>query len=837
MLVVGGGPAASPEDPVAVELWVCSGAGDERPDEHGAAHLLEHMLFKAPSCGAPDLAAVIEGHGGDINAFTSHDETVIHAVVPRRAAAAATRAILTAALEPAFDPEEVAEETEVVVEEIHESADDPAQRVFREVWTRLYREHPYGHPILGTAPSVRGLGPAGLRAFHRRVYVGHRMRLVVSGPVRPGQVRRWAEPLAQIPAGRRPRRPRRPEPATRPRVQVWRADAHEAHIVMAWAVPAGLTADAVALEAASIVLGHGDASRLTREVRRGAGLATDVRASWLPGRSASTFMVSASGPVRGVAGAVEAMAREVRRLRDEGVTTDELDRARAVLLADRVYGRETVAGQAQAAGGAASLWGTPAAEATHETLVRQLDVPALRRALSRHLVDHTVVCGLVVPKDAPKGLAARVRRVWAGGRPRVRAPRAGREEGPVQAADLAGGLRLRLVQRPDLPMVAGWVVWPGGQLTESARLAGRSVLLARMLTRGTSRRDGELVAEAIDGRAAALDGFAGRSTMGLYFECLTADLDAVLAVARECAAGPRFDPVEVARERGLMLDELRAAMDDLGHWAHQRALAALYGAHPLGRPRMGTAGTVRRLSAPSLTQAWQQVRAAGGPVVGLCGDVDLARARALLAGWTDGARGRPARLPRPQRPPKPAPRRVHSHRERAQVHLVLAYPGIALDDPGLPALDLLLAVLGGQSGRLFMALREREGLVYHVSVSSAETVGAGHVTAYAASSAEKFSRTEQVLRHELARVREAGITSDELERARAHLLGRWASSLQRRSRVAAAVAFDELTGLGCTHLFDLPARLGAVTTEQVRVVARRVFDPRHEVRATVGPRR
>jgi Predicted Zn-dependent peptidases len=190
---------AEPHGPapvLALQLWFCTGSARERPAEHGAAHLLEHMVFKgAGRFGVGELSARIEGVGGDLNAWTSFEHTALHATVPAPHLDVALEVLGAMGCAPTLDPDELARERAVVIEEIRGSADDPMQVLADATRARAYGGHPYGRPILGTAESVAALDVAALRAFHERFYSPQNAVLAVAGPVAPDALRdavaRW----------------------------------------------------------------------------------------------------------------------------------------------------------------------------------------------------------------------------------------------------------------------------------------------------------------------------------------------------------------------------------------------------------------------------------------------------------------------------------------------------------------------------------------------------------------------------------------------------------------------------------------------------------------------
>lgn len=839
----------------AVQLWVGAGTSAEQDDEHGCAHLLEHMLFKpvprallprgVAGTGPVDLASALEALGGDSNAFTSHDETVVHATVPARVAAIAAEVIAAATLRPALAAATLAQEREVVVEEIKQYDDEPGQRVFQALLRRLHGRHSYARPVLGLAREVRGHTPARLRAYHRRVYAGSRVTLVVVGAVDvAGVVGAARRALGDLPRARPlPDEPHPPGTHRGPRVHLRRADVQEAYLMFGWPAPAAGDPEAPAIDVASVVLGHGEASRLVRETRRGAQVVSEIGCACESLRRGGSLIVTAHTTAAQAEAATAAIFAQVRRLRDEPIAADELARARAILESDQVYRQETVQGRAHALGYNATAFGELAHERVYYAALAQLTPEAVRAACARALAPAQACVSAELPaaKTTPAALerlAARLAAQAPARAPaRARPPKLALDRFGVAALTLPNGLRVRARVDRSVAMAAGWLVWPGGQQREPAALAGAAATTAALLTRGDARHDGDAISRMVDDRAAALDGFAGRSSLGLRWESLARDVPAILGLALECAGSPRFPDDELAEERRVALQELAAEADDPAQLAIRAMLAALYGDHPLGRPLRGTPAGLRALTGPRLRTLWTREHPPGAAVLAVVGDLDLdaALAQIRLALGT-GPRGQ-ARDRRPPAPPaRPARRERVIYKDREQAHVALGFRGLRLGDPREPALDVLCAVLGGQSGRMFAALREAQGLVYEISVSSVEAVDAGHVMVHASTSQDKLQRARAAIAAELERVVAGPVRPDELQRARAWLIGQHESGQQRRSRVASALALAAAHGLDHARHFLYPRRVAAVTAAEVWALARQIFDPAHRVVALVRAR-
>jgi predicted Zn-dependent peptidase len=165
-------------------IWVGAGARDEEADEHGISHLLEHMAFKGTRRrSARGIAEEIEAVGGDINAATSVEHTSYNARVLAEDMPLALDVLSDILAEPAFDPEELAREHNVIEQEIGAALDTPDDLVFDLFQERAFPGQPIGRSILCTPDSVRSFGPEKLRTYLGRTYRAPKMIVSAAGAV------------------------------------------------------------------------------------------------------------------------------------------------------------------------------------------------------------------------------------------------------------------------------------------------------------------------------------------------------------------------------------------------------------------------------------------------------------------------------------------------------------------------------------------------------------------------------------------------------------------------------------------------------------------------------
>lgn len=817
----------------AVYLWLPHGAAAERPQEVGLAHLLEHMLFKgAGEHGVSEAAARIEGMGGDLNAFTSYEQTVLHATLPAGREREALALLAEMAFAPRLDPEELEREKKVVIEEIRGAQDDPTDRLAERLRQAAHRGHPYGRPILGTEATVSALGVEDLRRFHRAFHRPADALVVLAGPVEaaalaPGIDQLLARFERGEPAPPPPRAPARPEATA-----FVLPGFEERTIELAFPIPGLRHEDLPALDLLATALGDGDASILVRRLRDELDLAMDAWAALETEPDAGLLVVGASPRAGKAAACASALMSELLRAASERLPPASLERARRAILLSRIWERETVDGRASRLAWYLASFGDPAEEQRFEARIAATSAEAVRQAAARWCRPEAAIAGAVAPRRELSARALRERVLSAAApAPRPAPP-------PTHRVVLRNGLVVVFEPDPEAEVVALSLVGVGGALLEPARLAGLGSAWASLLSRGADGLDAAELAVAIEDLGMSLRSWRARNSMGLDLRVPARGLPEAVDLLGAILRAPAFAPEELERCVDD-LDEARASLllDDPGGLAWSLGWAGLFPGHPWGRLAQGTEASLRRIRPAHLRSYHQRGMAGENLVLGVTGAVDperfLPRLQRALGGLPRGAPIQPA----PPAPPARFLRRLHRRSPREQAHLVLAFPAPGHGDPRAPALRLLEGVLGGQSGRLFLRVREERGLAYDVSCSASEGLGGGALLVSAAVDPRRRAEAWAALEATLAELRESLLPAEELERVKARVVDGALLGLQRAADRAAQIATAERYGPGADHWREALRRPRAVTAEELRALAGELLRPDRRVEVEVRPGR
>lgn len=343
---------------VALGIWVKSGSRNERVEEHGIAHMLEHMAFKGTeNRTAYQIATDIEDVGGEINAATSVETTAYFARVLKDDMPLAVDILADIITSSKFEEEELEREKQVVLQEINATQDTPDDIVFDYFTETAFRHQTIGRPILGTPDSVRSFTSDNLRSFMNEHYSADRMIVIAAGAVEHEQfVREVESRLGSF-------RAHSVAPLTDLANYVGGdfreyRNLKDAQVLIGFEGRAYHMRDYYASQILSIILGGGMSSRLFQEVREKRGLCYSIYAFHWGFSDTGLFGIHTATNEDGLAELVPVVLEELYKA-SKNISQKELDRARAQYRANLTMSRESPSSRMQMIARQMSLYGRP----------------------------------------------------------------------------------------------------------------------------------------------------------------------------------------------------------------------------------------------------------------------------------------------------------------------------------------------------------------------------------------------------------------------------------------------------------------------------------------------
>lgn len=815
---------------VSAQAWCASGSIHEgKWLGAGLSHILEHMLFKGTETrGVAAIAQTVQGIGGRMNAYTSFDRTVFFIDAPSAGWRTCLDVLADAMFNATLPEDEYVKEQEVIRREFAMGFDDPNRMSFQSLFEQAFAAHPMRHPVIGHLDVYNRLTRQDVLDYYRARYVPNNLTFVVAGDVRFEEVRgalgelikgETRQPLPDVFIPQEPR-------------QLGRRELHEpfaterTHLRMGFHIPPITHPDLYPLDVLGTLLGDGRSSRLHRRIVERECLAESVDAFAYTPSEAGLFVISAVCDPDKRDKVVAAALDELVRLGREGPTEAELDKAKRQALGGRLEELQTMSGQAAEIGTAWFVARNLAFADEYLERLGAVSAPDVTRVIRDYFREDNLTVISLNPKEAPAAAAGTAEA--APPRPEITVDR------------LANGARLIVRRNPKVPLASIRVVFRSGVLQEDPSKNGTSRLAAACLLKGTRTRTAEQIASEIEDLGGSIETAGAYNSAVVAVDVLSRDLARGMEIASDVLLNPSFPPDEVDKEKDKQLKAIQAERDQVMAVCRNVLRKNFYGeAHPYAMNPLGSEDTLRALSPGGLRAFHQSLCLGSNTVIAVFGDVDPAAARKMAERQFGSIPvGDAPPVPKAIAPPNASgPRRVEEEMDKNQAVIQIGFPGIAIDSPDRFAMEVLTEALADMGSRLFIRIREEQGLAYFVGAAQSIGLIPGHFVLYAGTSPEKIDGVVTDLLAEAAKIRASGLTDDEIARAKTKLIAAQQMAQQKNGNYAYAVALDELYGLGADFEQGYADRVRAVTPDQIKAVAGRHLTEQACVIAIIRPKR
>ncbi len=822
-----------PDSPVvAVITYVKTGYFDEIDRLSGISHVFEHMFFKGTK-RRPDPEAIAQetkALGGVLNAGTGYESTSYYVVAPAEAFETALDIQFDALTDPLLDPEELARETEVVIQEAHQKLDSPWAYSVEKMFELSFDKHRIRRWRIGYPDQLRAITREDVVNYYSERYSPQNIVLCIVGGVESGLALQVAERLyGAIPARTLVENPS-PEEPEQVDMKYTRlsGDINQRLLHIGFHAPAITDSDFYALSVAVDILGDGRSSRLHQNIMERQQLVSSIGAFYSSYADAGIVTITAEALERDGRKVVASVFREIERLVAEPIHRDELEKIKNTIESDYFFDQEQVLGRANRLAYFEALGDYKKSDEFTERLHAVTSDDIARVAAKYLTVDRATVLEYVpsgeeLPSYTKEELAeASKEAVQAVAAPSVVV---GSSEDHLRRAVLPSGAVLITQMEPTSSVVGVSIYFKGGRMCENPDLAGITELALRTSLKGTARYSAEDIARRVEFLGTAI-GTSNRSDFfGYSLRILSKNLDEGLQILFDVIAEPSFPPDEIEKEREALKSDIRRLQDSSFSYASDLLTEIAFKGHPYSLPDQGREETISALTRDQVAFWHSAICSPDAAVVSIVGNIRVNEVTKAVDELF-------ARLGK--RPPvcvvMPAvfPQEIRENvieRDRAQTAAALGFPGAAADDPERFALDVASAISSGLGGRLFAEVRGRQGLAYTVSTGSHVAASSGMFVIYTATSPENEVKAREAIFAELMKLREEPAEVEEVERAKSYLKGSRLISLQTSAARAGSLAVHEIYGHGLDGTKEYLEGIARVTPQDVLNTAVRHLNP------------
>jgi predicted Zn-dependent peptidase len=402
---------------------------------------------------------------------------------------------------------------------------------------------------------------------------------------------------------------------------------------------------------------------------------------------------------------------------------------------------------------------------------------------------------------------------------------------------LDNGLRVLTADMPSVQSVTCMIMLAAGSRYETPDTNGIAHFAEHMFFKGTERRPtAQDIGMEVDGLGGEFNAFTSKEYTGYYVKCAADYRDRALDVLVDMLRNSKFEPEEIEREKGVIVEEMNMYYDTPRDFIGGVYDELLYGDQPLGWDIIGKKETVRAATRETFLGYVDRWYKPERMVVGLGGRLDgdpLETVERLLGDLEPQATGAPQPV---ELGANGGPRVTIHHKDSDQAHLCLGVRSHPLGHPDRYALQMLATVLGtGMSSRLFTEVRERRGLAYYVFAHNQSYTDAGSLYSQAGVDITRADEAVETIRNEFRRIADEAVPSEELEKARALAKGRFVLRLENPQGMTLYGLSREVLEGHVEEPDEVLAGLDAVTVDDVQRVAQDVIGSNGLNLALIGP--
>ncbi len=841
---------------VSAQVWVRTGSADEGRGEEGISHFIEHLVFKGTrKFGVGEIASTIEGSGGELNAYTSFDQTVFYISISKHFADVGLECLSEMMGFPKFDPVEIDNERGVVIEEIKRGNDSFGRRASQQMFSTTYHKHAYGIPVIGYEKNVLKWSAKKIVDYYHSRYSPQNMFLVVVGDFSSPEMKKKVQKyFGEFKAYKMHKSKRTKEPKiTKPRFSVEKAAFEQNSMYMAWPTPAINHKDIPALDLLGMILGQGDSSRLTERLRLQEALVNGISSSVFSSKDPGLFVVSMSYQIENLEKALNAFNEVIAKVISQGFEQSELTKSMVNMQSSNLYSMETVEGLARKIGDAEFSMHDPKSFEQYLKDLAKVTLKDLDRVFKKYIQAKSMVVTAMTKDDAKK--CEKILKAWhksfdlllkktkiskskksVSKKTTIRFALKKHKavDNKTKVVKLKNGIRLLLRPSFETQVISVRASSLGGMRFEPEHLEGMTELCSRTWTAATKTRNEAQINEEMELLGAGIGPIAGRNTMGLNLDVLAPFEQKASELYMDLLVHPQFPQEIIEREKQLQLQQIKHRNDNPAQVCMRQMSAEIFKDHPYSRDPMGSNESLIKIGNAEITKFWQQQMNCQNITAMVAGavDVDLWVDAFEKAGQVLGKGQKWNKQFAPHYPQQNIYKFTESQKE--QCHLAIAYPGLTLENDERFALHLIESILSGQGGRLFIELRDKNSLAYSVSPLRMEGLDAGYFGAYIGCTPDKAPKALEMMRVEFSKLCDKKIGEEELLRSQKYLTGRHDLDLQRVSSLAASILYDDIYGIPFDQTFHLAEKYFSVTAEEIQTVARKIFSGKSVI-SLVGP--
>ena len=807
---------------VSAQVFVRAGSALEgKYMRAGLSHYLEHVVAGGTTRSFTEEQAKerIRAMGGTTNAYTSFDRTVYYINTGADHWQDALDLLLSYVSENVIDPKEVAREKQVIQQEMKLGESNPNNELWKLFIQTAYQKNPVRYPVIGYEEVFVQQSRDALLDYYQQRYQPENVIVALAGNVQAPEVLQFvAEKTKNF-------LPRISEQAALPEEPLQgsaRWEEKEVPIARLVQVMIGFPSvnayekDLYALDVLAEIMGEGETCRLQCRLKEEQNKVFSINASnWTPAFVRGQFIISLSLPPPQWPSVMKDIQEEIDGFKTTPITESELDKAKKTAIAQHVFEQESVSARASSLASSYLLSGNPYFDDEYVDGIRSVTKEEVQAVAQRYLVHDRMNVAVIKPQSAEVQNAAATE---------CQPPKTP----PVEFSRMDNGLRTLVKQDTNLPIVTLQLYGTGGISLETLDRPGLSAFTAALLTAGTKSMQKLDLLRKVENAGGEISAQSDNNTFHVSIQVLKEDFDWALDILADIAQNAQFPQDEIEKQRQDTLIAIRKIDES---W--QAEVIRLFKKNYFRKTsyvndRLGTPESVKAFTREDILEFYRKMVNPIHSVLAIYGDIDPQETKRLVQEKFGQWGGVPVAKTMPDEThPIGASRTVEVKNEKNSSALFIGTNGLDINNSERPVLDVLTSVLSGggsPAGRMFDSLRGGDrNLVYTVSTFPFYGKSAGFFGVLTQTTMANLPKVQELIQQNLKQLKVEPVPESELAKAKETMLVELKLARQTLGSQASDAALNEVLGLGWDYSRHYPDLVNAVSADQVRDLARKLF--------------
>lgn len=808
---------------VTIDTWIKTGAINENDKNNGVSHFLEHLFFKGTKTHPTgEIDRILESKGAVTNAATSKDFTHYYITIPSKYFDMAMDLHSDMLLHPAIPPNELEKERKVVLEEIAKDANDPSEKVYDNLNDMLYPAHPYKRKVLGTEDIISKIPRDEILNYYQTHYGPQNMVTIIIGDVNPQHALDKVKEDFKVAPRKIVKNINKPEkPLSSKKVKIDYQPVQSGYLLIGFRGANAFEKDTYALDVLSTILGEGRSSVFYQSIKEQKQLANTISASNATFREDGIFTISASFNPENSDRLQEAISKEISNIQTQGVTQEQLNRAKSILEKDTYFARESISNISSEIGYTTVLTDNPRYYDQYLTNIKKVTADEVKKAAEKYLAQNKSAVSIVLPDECKTKPVSLVK-------PKEHTATLIKETPQTKKYLLDNGATFLFSPNDLNDIVAMSIYVKGGSFLE--KIPATADLMAAVMLKGTEKYSSLELAEIMEENGIEISPSASADTFSISVLTTKSQLPKTLEILDEIINRSSFKDDEIEKTRTTMLNSIKKSRDVPMNLALEEYKSLIYENSVYSYGSKLYEKTLPKIQKCDILDYYNTIFDPKNIVISVNGNVskdEIADKMAEIFNKTSNCPAFDYNNYASKIYPLTSPKNsVKMVQDLQAAWIIMGWQTSGVLSPKDNAtLQVIDSILGsGMSSRLFKNVRDKEGLAYQLGSSYSPKILRGAFTLFIGTNPKTMNLAKEKMLEEVNRLKTEFVGDSELQEAKDKLIGNYILSQETNLEKATSVGWFETSGRGFDFKDQYEKLINSVTASDIVEVANKYFN-------------